>query len=664
MAARIEKELDSVTIRFAGDSGDGMQLTGDQFTDTSAIMGNDIATLPDFPAEIRAPQGTLPGVSSFQIQFSHNEIYTAGDAPDVLVVMNPAALKVNINDLVKGGLLVANTDAFNEDNLKKVGWQSNPLTDNTLKDYSLLQVPFSSLTKNALTGAKIKPTEVDRCKNFFALGLMFWIYGRTFDHTIKWIQDKFGKRPEMAEANIMALKAGYNYGDITETLPSRYLVRKADIRPGTYRKITGNEATALGIIAAAQLAGKDVLYGSYPITPASNILHELSKMKHFRVKTFQAEDEIAACGAALGAAFGGHIGVTATSGPGICLKSEMINLAVMAELPLVILNIQRGGPSTGLPTKTEQADLLQVLYGRNGDSPAAVVAASTPGNCFDYTLEAVRIALKYMCPVFFLSDGDIANGSEPWKLPDLEKLSKISVSHPKTVDACLPDRQGPFLPYLRDEKTLARPWAIPGTPGLEHRIGGIEKADRTGGVSYDPDNHQKMTLLRRDKIRRIADDIPEAEVLGEKKGKLLVLGWGGTYGAITAAVAQLRKEGKKVSSCHLNYLNPFPRNLGSILKNFETILVPELNMGQLLICIRGEFEGVHAVGLNKVKGQPFKIREIREKIETLLSAFAEKSSEKTSAASADSVPPTARRRTDSSEARRRRAKENDHGGTP
>ncbi len=607
-----EQELESVTIRFAGDSGDGMQLTGDQFTDTSAIMGNDIATLPDFPAEIRAPQGTLPGVSSFQIQFSHNEVFTAGDNPDVLVVMNPAALKVNLNDLLKGGLLVVNTDSFNEDNLKKAGWKSNPLLDATLKDYSVIRVPFSSLTKNALEGnTKIKVSEIDRCKNFLALGLMFWMYGRNIEHTIQWVQEKFSKKPEMAEANILALKAGYNYGDITETIPSRYIIKKADIEPGTYRKITGNEATAIGIVAAAYLSGKDVLYGSYPITPASGILHELSKHKNYHVKTFQAEDEIAACGAALGASFGGQIGVTATSGPGVCLKSEMINLAVMAELPLVILDIQRGGPSTGLPTKTEQSDLLQVMFGRNGDSPVAVVAASSPSNCFDYIIEAVRLATKYMTPVFFMSDGYLANGSEPWKLPDIEKLPKIKIDHPKTSE-------GPFLPFTRDPQTLARPWAVPGTPGLEHRIGGIEKADRTGNVSYDPENHHKMTELRLEKIKRIANDIPPAEVLGEKNGKVLVLGWGGTYGSIHAAVAEIQKEGKKVSACHLHYLNPFPKNLGEILKSFETILIPELNMGNLLFLIRAEFEGIHTLGYNRVTGQPFKIREIKQQIEALL----------------------------------------------
>ena len=641
----IEKEIESVTIRFAGDSGDGMQLTGDQFTDTSAIMGNDIATLPDFPAEIRAPQGTLPGVSSFQIQFSKNEIFTAGDVPDVLVIMNPAALRVNLQDLLKGGLLVINTDSFNEDNLKKAGWKTNPLSDDSLRDYSLLQIPVSSLTKNALKEAKIKPTEIDRCKNFFALGLMFWIYGRTLDHTIRWINDKFSKKPEMAEANVMALKAGYNYGDITETMPARYIVKKASIRPGTYRKITGNEATALGILAAAELSKKQILYGSYPITPASNILHELSKRKNYNVKTLQVEDEIAACGAALGASFGGNIGITATSGPGICLKSEMINLAVMAELPLVIINVQRGGPSTGLPTKTEQSDLLQCMFGRNGDSPVAIVAASTPSNCFDYTIEAIRIALKYMTPVFFMSDGYLANGSEPWKLPNLSELPRIIVEHPVKKDT-------PFLPFERDEKTLARPWAVPGTPGLEHRIGGIEKADRTGGVSYDPANHDRMTRLRAEKIKRIANDIPPVEVFGQKKGKVLVLGWGGTFGAIHAAVADVQAEGQAVSACHINYLNPFPSNLGEVLKNFNTILIPELNMGNLLFLIRAQFsagadprqreggqarqreggqarqreggqasfggEGVHAVGYNQVSGQPFKIREIKEKIKELL----------------------------------------------
>ncbi len=603
-----EKELESVTIRFAGDSGDGMQLTGDQFTDTSAIMGNDIATLPDFPAEIRAPQGTLPGVSSFQIQFSKNEIFTAGDSPDVLVVMNPAALKVNLRDLQKGGLVVINSDSFTEDNLKKAGWKSNPLEDASLKDYSVLKVPFSALTRNALAESKIKGSEVDRCKNFFALGLMFWMYSRSLDHTLRWITEKFSKKPEIAEANVMALKAGYNYGDITETAPSRYIVKKAVIAPGSYRKITGNEAAAMGLIAAAYLSDKEILFGTYPITPASNILHELSKRKNFRIKTLQAEDEIAACGAALGASFGGQLGVTATSGPGVCLKSEMINLAVMVELPLLVINVQRGGPSTGLPTKTEQSDLLQCMYGRNGDSPVAIVAASTPANCFDYVIEATRIAMKHMCPVFFLSDGYIANGAEPWKLPELDKLPKINITHP---GAAAP----PFLPFVRDEKTLARPWAVPGTPGLEHRIGGIEKADKTGGVSYDADNHHKMSELRRDKIRRIADDIPPVDVFGEKKGKLLVLGWGGTFGTLHAAVDELRKEGKKVSACHLNYINPFPKNLGEVLAGFEKVLIPEINMGQLIVLIRNEFPGVKTVGYNRVTGQPFKIREIRLEIE-------------------------------------------------
>ena len=614
VSVNTQQEVESVIIRIAGDSGDGMQLTGDQLTDTSALMGNDIATLPDFPAEIRAPQGTLPGVSSFQIQFSKNEVYTAGDAPNVLVVMNPAALKVNINDLAEGGLLIVNSDSFNEDNLKKAGWKSNPLADNSLKDYSVLKIPFSALTKNALEGTTIKASEVDRCKNYFALGLLFWMYGRAIDHTIAWTRDKFSKKPDLAEANIKALKAGYNYGDITEAMPSRFIIKKANIAPGTYRKITGNEAAALGILAAAHLTGKEVLYAGYPITPASEILHQLSRRKNFNVKTFQAEDEIAACGAALGASFGGQIGITATSGPGICLKSEMINLAVMTELPLVILNIQRGGPSTGLPTKTEQSDLLQVMYGRNGDSPVVVVAASTPSNCFDFILEAVRLATKYMVPVFFLSDGYLANSAEPWKLPSIESLKKIPITHPKTVN----NESGKFWPYLRDEKTLARPWAVPGTPGLEHRIGGIEKADKTGNVSYDTANHHRMTELRRDKVRRIAEDIPEAQVFGEKKGKLLVLGWGGTYGAIHGAVDELRKDGKTVSACHIHYINPFPKNLGELLSSFETVLIPEINMGQLIVLIRAEFPGTKTVGYNRVTGQPFKIREIKEQIMNLL----------------------------------------------
>ncbi|MCG3176724.1 MAG: 2-oxoglutarate oxidoreductase subunit KorA [Candidatus Omnitrophica bacterium] len=604
-------ELDSVTIRIAGDSGDGMQLTGDQLTDTSAMMGNDIATLPDFPAEIRAPQGTLPGVSSFQIQFSSKDVFTAGDQPDVLVVMNPAALKVNLADLVKGGLLVVNSDSFTEDNLKKAGWSSDPLTDGaTLRDYSLIKVPFSTLTRNALTEVKIKASEIDRCKNYFALGLLFWMYGRSMEHTIQWTKEKFAKKPEYAEANIMALKAGYNYGDIAEMAPSKYQVRKAQLEPGAYRKITGNEAAALGILAAAVLSGKDILYGAYPITPASDILHQLSYRKHFRVKTFQAEDEIAACGAALGASFGGQIGITCTSGPGICLKSEMINLAVMVELPLVIMDIQRGGPSTGLPTKTEQSDLLQCMYGRNGDSPVPVIAASTPSNCFDLIIEAVRIATKYMTPVFFLSDGYVANGAEPWRLPEIDKLSAIDIRHPGKTD-------GPFLPYLRDEN-LARPWAIPGTPGLEHRIGGIEKADRTGAVSYDPANHHRMTELRRDKVRGIAKDLPPVEVFGPAKGKLLVISWGGTYGAVRGAVQELREEGKDVSHSHLHYIHPFPANLGSLIKGFKTVLVPEINTGQLITLLRSEYEGIRAVGYNRVTGQPFKIREIKQQIEALL----------------------------------------------
>lgn len=610
--------LESVIIRIAGDSGDGMQLTGDQLTDTSAMMGNDIATLPDFPAEIRAPQGTLPGVSSFQIHFSKNDVFTAGDAPSVLVVMNPAALKVNLGDLEKGGLLIVNTDSFNEDNLKKAGWTTNPLEDGSLRDYSLLKVPFSALTKNALEGSTIKTSEMDRCKNYFALGLLFWMYGRSIEHTIAWTKDKFSKKPDLAEANIRALKAGYNYGDITEASIARYIVPAADIEPGTYRKITGNEAVALGLATVPTLTGKQLLYAGYPITPASDILHQLSHRKNYGVKTFQAEDEIAACGAALGAAFGGHIAVTGTSGPGICLKSEAINLGVMVELPLVIIDVQRGGPSTGLPTKTEQSDLLQVMYGRNGDSPVPVIAASTPSNCFDLIIEAVRLAVKYMTPVFFLSDGYIANGSEPWKLPDISKLPKIPVKHPLKPDAAYMTDQKRFMPYVRDEKTLARLWAVPGTPGLEHRIGGIEKADRTGNVSYDPANHHRMTELRRDKVRGIAKDIPLQTVHGDNSGKLLVLGWGGTYGVLRAAVDQARADGGDVSLCHVHYLNPFPANLGDILKSFERVLVPEINMGNLIVLLRSQYPSVPFTAYNRVTGKPFMIREIREQIEALL----------------------------------------------
>ena len=612
MALTKNKSVTSgVTVRFAGDSGDGMQLAGDQFTDTTAIMGNDFATFPDYPAEIRAPAGTLPGVSSFQIRFSDSIIFTPGDLSDVLVAMNPAALKVNLTNIKKGGLIIVNESAFNDQNLSKAAWKANPLTDDTLKNFQVVKVPLSDLTRNALKEHPLKIQEVDRCKNFFALGIMFWLYDRSLDHTIEWIQKKFAKKPEYLNANVAALKAGYNFADITETMPVQYQVKESKLEPGTYRKVSGNEALAVGLVAASQLAGKTLLYGSYPITPASSILHELAKHKSFGVKTFQAEDEIAAIGVAIGAAFGGHLGVTGTSGPGLCLKSEALNLAVMVELPLVVIDVQRGGPSTGMPTKTEQGDLLQALYGRNGDSPVCVIAPKTPADCFDMAVEAVRIAIKYMTPVLILSEGYLAEAAEPWKLPEIDKLPKIPVVHPKAT-------KDPFLPYSRDPQTFARPWAVPGTPGLEHRIGGLAKADLTGNVSYDPENNQKMMDLRREKVARIANDIPDAEVRGPKSGKLLVVAWGGTYGAIFQSLTDLEGEGIKVSHCHLNYINPFPKNLGDILKKFDKILIPELNFGHLLMLLRNQFPGINAIGLSKIKGHPFYVNEITSKIKELL----------------------------------------------
>ncbi len=612
--SEVKKKLKvpAITVRFAGDSGDGMQLTGDQFADTTAVMGNDFATLPDFPAEIRAPAGTLPGVSSFQIQFSESIIYTAGDSSDVLVAMNPAALKVNLGNLKKGGLIVVNEDAFNETGLRKASYKNNPLTDETLKDYQVLKVGLSTLTRNALKDLPIKATEVDRCKNFFALGMMFWLYDRKLDHTIDWITKKFAKKPEMVEANVMALKAGYNFADIAEILTTQYQVEKTNLEPGTYRKIMGNEAAAIGFVTAATLANKTLFYGSYPITPASSILEGLSRYKNYGVKTFQAEDEIAAIGVTIGAAFGGEVAVTGTSGPGLCLKSEALNLAVMAELPIVVVDVQRSGPSTGMPTKTEQTDLLQAMFGRNGESPVAIVAPSTPSNCFDMAVEAVRISLKYMVPVVYLSEGYLSSASEPWKLPDVAKLPKIEVTHPKA--------QENFQPYSRNPETLARPWAIPGTPGLEHRIGGLSKADLTGNVSYDPDNNQKMINLRAEKVQRIANDIPELAVRGPQSGDILVIGWGGSYGSIYQAVEELKKEKIEVSQAHLHYLNPFPKNTQAVMKQFKKILVPELNMGHLMFLFRNAFPDMATkiYGLNKVQGQPFKVTEVYNKIKDLL----------------------------------------------
>ncbi len=604
------QELDRVTIRFAGDSGDGMQLTGTQFTRTAAVYGNDISTLPDYPAEIRAPAGSLPGVSGFQISFSSSEIHTPGDQPDVLVAMNPAALKTNVMDLPAGGALIVNSDAFTAQNLTKAGYASNPLQDGSLKQYSLFEIPISTLNERSLDGLDMTSKQKDLTKNFFALGIMFWLYGREYDGTIRWIDEKFGKRPVVAEANTRALKAGYAFGETTEIFHTHYRVAPAHLAPGTYRNITGNEATALGMLAASKLAQRPLFYGSYPITPASDILHQLSGYKSFGVKTFQAEDEIAAIGAAIGAAYGGAMGLTASSGPGIALKSEAMGLAVMVELPLVVIDVQRAGPSTGMPTKTEQADLLQVMFGRNGDSPMPVVAPATPGECFTLAIEAWRLALKYVTPVVYLSDAFLATGAEPWKIPSLDGLPDISVDN-------WTERES-FRPYERDPKTLARKWAIPGTPGLEHRIGGLEKADITGNVSYDPENHHRMQLLRQAKVARMADDIAPLEVFGPDRGDLLILGWGSTYGAIRSAVERLHDQGRStVAHAHLRHLNPFPANTEKVLRSYRRVLIPEVNLGQLLMLIRAQFL-IDAEGYDRVRGKPFTIAEIVTQAERIL----------------------------------------------
>jgi 2-oxoglutarate ferredoxin oxidoreductase subunit alpha len=607
-------QLERVTIRFAGDSGDGMQLTGTQFTRNAAVFGNDISTYPDYPAEIRAPAGSLPGVSGFQLSFSSTEIHTPGDAPDVLVAMNPAALKSNIGDLPPGGALVVNEDAFTTQNLTKVGYASNPLTDGSLSAWNLFPVPISTLNSRALEGAGLTNKQVDLTKNFFALGLMFWLYERSMDATLTWIDEKFAKRPEIAEGNKRALKAGYNFGETTEIFHERYLVPPAKLKPGRYRNITGNEATALGFVAASQLAERPLFYGSYPITPASDILHQLAGYKNFGVKTFQAEDEIAAIGAAIGASYGGALGLTASSGPGIALKSEALGLAVMVELPLVVVDVQRAGPSTGMPTKTEQADLLQVLFGRNSDSPLAVVAPATPAECFTFAIEAWRIALKYMTPVVYLSDAFLATGAEPWPVPSVDDL--VSIAVPNRTE------KAGFYPYARDEVTLARPWAVPGTPGLEHRIGGLEKAETLGNVSYDPDNHHRMQLLRQAKIAGIAKDIPPLEVYGPAEGDLLILGWGSTYGAIRSAVERLQGQGASVAHAHIRYLNPFPANVEEVLRSYRRVLVPEVNLGQLLMLIRARFL-IDATGYNRVRGKPFRIAEIEDEANRILASLRE-----------------------------------------
>lgn len=605
--AQKEKELESlqeVTVRFAGDSGDGMQLTGTQFSNTTAIVGNDLSTLPDYPAEIRAPAGTLYGVSGFQLHFSSKDIHTPGDSPDVLVAMNPAALRTNIAEVKKNALIIVNIDSFDSKNLKMAGYSANPLEDDTLAGYKVIQVPITSMTTNALKDSPLSTKEITRCKNFFALGMMYWLYNRPIEPTLDWIQEKFGKLKDVAAANTTALKAGYYFGDQTEIFTTRYSVKPAKLKPGIYKNISGNEATAIGFVTASQLSELPLFLGSYPITPASDILHYLSAYKNFGVKTFQAEDEIAGIASSIGAAFGGSLALTTTSGPGLALKTEALGLAVMTELPLVVVNVQRGGPSTGLPTKTEQADLLQAVQGRNGEAPVAVLAASTPTDCFYMAIEASRIALKYMTPVILLTDGYIANGSEPWRIPHADELEKIEVSFKTDPEN--------FKPYDRDEN-LARPWVVPGTPGMEHRIGGLEKANFTGNVSYDPENHDLMCKLRAQKVKNIENSIPDLEVDGEPEGDLLVLGWGGTYGTITESVNKSREKGVKVSQAHLKYLNPFPKNTGDVLKRFKRILIPEINLGQLAKLIKSEFL-VEVESFNKMRGLPFKVADVEGKI--------------------------------------------------
>jgi len=607
------REIDRVVIRFAGDSGDGMQLTGDRFTSASAIFGNDLSTLPDYPAEIRAPAGTLAGVSAFQVHISDHDILTPGDAPNVLVAMNPAALKTNLGDLQTGGTLIVNTDAFEERNLAKAGYASNPLEDGTLKGCTVYEVPMTSLTIEATKPTGAKPRDAERSKNFFALGLLSWMYTRPVEPTLEWIQAKFAKTPIIAEANTLAFKAGYNFGETAELFESAYEVKPAALAAGTYTNVTGNTALAWGLVAASQLSKLPLFLGSYPITPASDILHELARHKNFGVRTLQAEDEIAGVGAALGAAFAGHLGVTTTSGPGVDLKSETIGLAVSLELPLLVVDIQRGGPSTGLPTKTEQADLLLAMYGRHGEAPLPIVAPSTPSGCFWAAIEAARIALKYRTPVILLSDGYLANGSEPWLLPDVASLPDIGVPFTTEPNHTAADGSPEFWPFLRDPETLARPWAIPGTPGLQHRIGGLEKEDGSGNISYDPANHEKMVRLRAAKIAGIAADITPAEVDHEEGAELLVVGWGSTFGAIGAAVRRVRARGRKVARAHLVHLNPFPPNLGEVLARYPKVLVPEMNMGQLSRLLRAEYL-VDAQAVTKIQGLPFRAAELERAI--------------------------------------------------
>jgi 2-oxoglutarate ferredoxin oxidoreductase subunit alpha len=606
---RKREVIDKAVIRFCGDSGDGMQITGNQFTNTVALYGNDLATFPDYPAEIRAPAGTLPGVSGFQVHFSSSDVYTPGDSVDALVAMNPAALKMNLSDLRKNGILIVNLDAFKETDLRKAQMTSNPLEDHSLDGYRLFAVELTRLTRAALQQLGLDAKRMDRCKNFFALGMCYWLYNRSMEATIRWIEDKFKSKPQLSEANKLALQAGYSYCEATEAFYISYEIPPAKLAPGIYRNISGNTALALGFIAASQKAGIPLFLGSYPITPASDILHELSQFKDFGVTTFQAEDEIAAITSAIGAAYAGALGITTTSGPGMALKTEALGLAVAVELPLVVCDIQRGGPSTGLPTKTEQADLLQALFGRNSEAPIPVIAPATPGDCFWVALEASRIAIKHMVPVIILSDGYLANGAEPWKIPEVSELPEIPV-HFAT------DPVG-FQPYRRDPVTLARPWAIPGTPGLEHRIGGIEKQDVTGNVNYDPLNHEHMVRARAAKVEAVADDIPDLVPEGDPSGELLIVAWGSTHGPITAALKAQRAKGRRIGHVHLRHLNPLPKNLGELLTRYDQVLVPEMNMGQLIMILRAKFL-VNAQGLNKIQGKPFKQSEIESKIEELL----------------------------------------------
>ena len=608
--AKTKREIiEQAVIRFAGDSGDGMQITGSQFTNTVALYGNDMATFPDYPAEIRAPAGTEPGVSGYQINFSSTEVHTPGDSIDVLIAMNPAALKVNVADLKPNGILIVNSDAFTEGDLRKARLTTNPLEDHSLDRFRVFPVELERLTRAALQHLGIDAKAMDRCKNFFALEMCYWLYNRSMEPTVRWIEGKFKKKPLLAEANTLALKAGYSYCEATEAFQISYEIPPAQLTPGLYRNISGNQAIALGFVAAANKAGLKLFLGSYPITPASDILHELSQYKDFGVLTFQAEDEIAAITSAIGASFAGALAITTTSGPGMALKTEALGLAVMTELPLVICDIQRGGPSTGLPTKTEQADLLQAMFGRNSEAPIPVLAAATPGDCFWVTVEACKIALKYMVPVIILSDGYLANGAEPWQIPKVEDIPEFVVKYATDPST--------YLPYKRDPETLARPWAIPGTPGLEHRIGGLEKQDVTGNINYEPLNHENMVRIRAAKIQAITQEIPPAVPAGDQEGDLLIVSWGSTYGAITQSVKTHRDKNRKIGHLHLRFLNPFPENLGEVLKRYKNILVPELNMGQLSWMLRAKYL-VDAIGLNKIQGRPFKQNELDQKIEEVL----------------------------------------------